>query len=183
MPPSVDDSYRIFRHTIRPTGPVPERTAGWTLQGCRLTESGGFLWTRRMLRGLLLAMALLMPFVSGQSRDPYALALVSEAMEHYGHFSTGWEDKGLPRLGDKGAIALIKLSSLDAWKDVSLVHKSLGIIGEAFSHPELIENPSDRQPHVTHLLLAWLRSIHEDRETRNEIDRTEKFVEQQTRAK
>ncbi|MFZ0430754.1 MAG: hypothetical protein WAO20_21750 [Acidobacteriota bacterium] len=141
------------------------------------------LLSRESLTGALIALSLIIPALWGQSSDPYSLNLVKGVLQHYGHVSTGWEDKGLPRLGDKGAIALIKLSSLDSWKERDHVRTALGIIRDSFSHPELIEDPSDKRPSVTLLLLAWLKSIHQrNPETLGDIEQTEQFIERQTRS-
>lgn len=174
---------RIFPPPIKLAPPVGGLTALRTQQDGVLDCSGGFRRAKGILSGILLVMLLMMPSVSGQSNDPYSLKFVSQLMEHYGRFSSGWDEKGLTRLGDKGAIALIKLSSLDSWNDPALVHMAMGIIRDSFSHPELIENPSDRHPRVTNLLLSWLRSLHKDHETRNDIDRTQQFVDERTTPK
>ncbi|MEJ2145346.1 MAG: hypothetical protein P8020_09435 [Acidobacteriota bacterium] len=174
---------RVSRRSIRPAAQVIGLAARRTQQAGSLDYSARLRPSRTILGAALAMMLALGPSVLGQSNDPYALRFVSEVLQHYGHFSTGWEDKGLPRLGDKASIALIKLSSLDAWKDPVLVHKALGIIRDSFSHPELIEYPSDRYPSVTTLLLSWLKTIHQEQETIDEINRTEEFVEGQTKPK
>ena len=141
------------------------------------------LLSKASLSATLLVLTSITPSMLGQVSDPYSLNLVEGVMKHYGHLSTGWEDKGLPRLGDKGAIALIKLSSLDSWKDRGHVRMALGIIRDAFSRPELIEDPSDKHPSVSVLLLAWLKSIHQkDPETLGDIEQTRQFVEGQTKS-
>ena len=121
--------------------------------------------------------------VWGQSPDPYSLKPVSAIKELYGRFSTGWDEKEVPRLGDKGSIALIKLSSLDSWNDPDEVQKALGMMRDFFSHPEFIENPSDKHPRVTLLLLSWLRCNHNESEILKEIDRTAQYIEEQTKSK
>ena len=177
------EKLRVSRRSTKPPARVVGPAARRTPQAGSLDYLGGLRSSRTILGAALAMMLALGPSVLGQSNDPYALKFVSEVLQHYGHFSTGWEDKGLPRLGDKASIALIKLSSLDAWKDPVLVHKALGIIRDSFSHPELIEYPSDRHPSVTTLLLSWLKTIHQEQETIDEINRTEEFVEGQAKPK
>ncbi|MFZ0429938.1 MAG: hypothetical protein WAO20_17615 [Acidobacteriota bacterium] len=131
----------------------------------------------------LVAVLLMPAAVSGQSSDPYSLKVVSAIESHYGTFSTGWDDTELPRLGDKGSIALVKLSSLEKWSDPDQVHKTLGMMRDFFSHPEFVENSSDRQPRVTLIVLSWLRSLHKEPDILREIDRTVQYVEEKTKPK
>ena len=56
-----------------------------------------------------------------------------------------------------------------------------GVIRESFSYPEFIADSSDRHPSVTLLLLAWLRSVHQEPAVLGDITETEEYVRRQER--
>ena len=51
-----------------------------------------------------------------------------------------------------------------------------GVMRESFSYPEFIADSSDRHPSVTLLLLAWLRSVHQEPAVLGDITETEEYA-------
>jgi hypothetical protein len=57
-----------------------------------------------------------------------------------------WSQKHLHRLADRAAIALATLSDESSLLDPKKVCAMAQIVTEAFSYPQFIERPQDREP-------------------------------------
>jgi hypothetical protein len=114
--------------------------------------------------------------------DSYSLGLIRlELQMRLGEVKTTDSHmlKGLSRLGDAVAIALVKVMNLEDLLKPNVVRELLPIIQQAFIDVDIVKEPSDRQPKVTLLLLSHLRQCVPDEDVRAKIRTTIEFVRQQ----
>lgn len=139
-----------------------------------------------MTNGLLaLCLALsLLPHDKPEDSDPYSLRLVSFELKMRSggkrviHGST---QKRLPGLGDRVAVAPLKLLDQQQLSDAQTVRDFLPIIENAFLQPQSISIEADKKPDITLFLLYYLRQNIADVETRQAIQQTMDFVKQKTK--
>ena len=86
--------------------------------------------------------------------------------------SISWLDKANDRLGDKIGVAVIKIYPGKSLYHADNIRTFLPVIQEAFKYPELIENPSDKNPRVTIALLHRLQIRIKDHFLHLEITRS-----------
>jgi len=99
-----------------------------------------------------------------------------------GQLYTSWDEKVLYRAGDLTAIAIIKTMPDDVIISPETAKSVLLVLHFAFECPLwCVATPSDREPRVTMLLLEHLRNIGNEA-TQSEIEKTKKFILEQTRA-
>lgn len=85
------------------------------------------------------------------------LALVRSALTSYElgvHESV--IERHLPSLGDRTAVAIMKLGSISDLGDAKKIPAYLELIRLAFSYPDAISDQIDKQPGVTFVLLDYL---------------------------
>jgi hypothetical protein len=133
---------------------------------------------------IVLAVLFLSVPVRAQSRDLYSVKDVARLMrlrQARPYISTGFSEKMTERLGDRAAVALLKIYGKEGLKQPSTLTAALGLIREAFSYPNVISNPEDKKPDVTLLLLQALSDETESSETKRDIGEVLDFVKQKAR--
>jgi hypothetical protein len=96
---------------------------------------------------------------------------------------TSWGQKGLARLGDRAAIAVLKILEPAELRDPGRIKASLQIVRQAFAQPQLIDSQFDKEPKVILFLLQYMKTARLDTSTQAEIGQTEEFVKQNTTRK
>jgi hypothetical protein len=138
-----------------------------------------------LLLGLLVSL-LLCSSLNARSQDEdadqYSIRLVKGLLDQPEGASVSWLDKARDRLGDRAAIALVKIFGEQELLQPRNLHRSLQIIHGAFSAPCLIEIASDRKPSITLFVLRDLERQVKDENLRKEVASTITFVEQGTSA-
>jgi hypothetical protein len=112
--------------------------------------------------------------------DTYDLRLVRNALrdpERAIGFSV--TEKQINRLGDKMAIALIKIYSEKELVDATNVLRYLPLIEAAFAAPRIVPNPDDRRPAVTMLLLHRLEAGASNDVERRRVHDLQRYVQAQ----
>jgi hypothetical protein len=84
---------------------------------------------------------------------------------------TGWDVKGLTRLGDASAVALTKFIRGETISNQQM-NQMLLILTLSFQAPKAIVNPPDREPKTTIFLLKYLECSTADRTLREKIAET-----------
>lgn len=118
----------------------------------------------------------------GGDIDQYSIGLVRGLLDQPEGASISWLDKARDRLGDRAAIALVKIFGEQELLQPGNLHRSLEIMRGAFSAPCIIEIASDRKPSVTLFVLRDLERQVRDETVRKEVVATIAFVEQSTAA-
>jgi hypothetical protein len=99
--------------------------------------------------------------------DTYGLETVRNALRNP-EWALGWSvlEKQINRMGDRLAIALVKIYTETELVDARNVERYLPLIRAAFVAPHMVPNAADRHPAVTMLLLRRLEA-----EARDEVER------------
>ena len=84
------------------------------------------------------------------------------------------------RLGDRAAVALIKILDEQSLVNAKTVNDFLPIIEDAFAAPQLIKREADKKPQVTMALLAYVSDNITDIGTKEKIRQTIDFIKMQT---
>jgi hypothetical protein len=87
-------------------------------------------------------------------------------------------DGPLSRGGDAAAVAITKVGGKEISSDG--ITRILLLIHMSFTAPRIIENPSDRQPRTTLVVLKCLSSLQVTPELKKKIGETEQFVKRAT---
>jgi hypothetical protein len=87
-------------------------------------------------------------------------------------YSISFLDKANDRLGDKIGVAVLKIYPGKSLYRPDNIRTFLPVIQEAFKYPELIENPSDKNPMMTIALLHKLQRRVKDHFLRMDITKT-----------
>ena len=146
---------------------------------------------RHWLRGVLLALLLCSMPMPGTSQsysneetrakdDPYSIELVKTLLNQPEAFSVSWLEKRQERLGDRAAIALLKLLGEQKLMVPLNLRRSLKIIRGAFSAPCLIELSTDRNPTITVLILRDLEQKIKEGDEKRTVGETLTFVQRST---
>lgn len=114
------------------------------------------------------------------SGDPYAIAVVKNALREPRNFSSGFSEKQLNRLGDKVSIAILKIYGDEQLKDPHNIEAILPLIHRAFDAPQVIAVESDKHPRVTLLLLRSLETDLKNQELKTQLSDLINFVQQKT---
>jgi len=97
------------------------------------------------------------------------------------HMYLSFDDKAFNRSGDQAAAAIVKTTPDNELSSPDTVTAVLSIVHMAFACPSrCVTEASDRQPHVTLLLLEHLQNRNKG-QVEYEIDETRRYVLQQTR--
>ena len=104
-----------------------------------------------------------------ESPDPYGVVIVRGLLAESADFSTGFSEKQRDRLGDRAAIAVLKIFSDQELRNPATARKVLRLIETVFRNPQLISVKEDREPRVTLFLLGYLEQVAPDRQLRQEI--------------
>ncbi len=105
-------------------------------------------------------------------------ASVRRVIEEHGY--TGWDDKIFGRSGDLTALALLKVYSIADLTRPEMIPQVLTILRLSFSCiSRCVESCSNREPRLTSLLLEYLHE-HSSGHLREQVEDTEKFVQQQS---
>jgi len=108
--------------------------------------------------------------------DPYSLSIVRSRLRLPPGVSTASLDKNVYRLGDKASVALLKILREDQLTDRETVGRVLRLVSDAFSRPELIGVPEDRDPGVTLFLLSYLERSVADKKLKEQISRVRQLL-------
>jgi hypothetical protein len=127
---------------------------------------------------LVLSAVLIAPGAQvGEVPDSYSLAIVKRCIrERQMGLITGHQLRYLPRLGDKAAIAIIKIYDGPGLIDPKNVKAYLPLIQLAFQDLRSVTDEEDHQPAVTLLLLHYLRANIQDAALKGEISKVEEQV-------
>jgi hypothetical protein len=128
----------------------------------------------------LLALGGLAAVPQATEDDPYSIAVVQALLKQPPGFSSGVTEKQSNRLGDKAAIAFLKIHNEEGLSDPSQVRTLLPLVRAAFAYPKLISIPSDQQPRITVVFLRYLLTQVKDPSIRHQIRDTLAFVQAQT---
>jgi len=101
--------------------------------------------------------------------DAYSLRQVRELLKVPPGISSSFDEKAGQRLGDRMAIALLKIYSQDQLKEPANARRCITLLEEAFSSPAAISAHEDRRPDVTLILLTFLRTNTVDESLEKEI--------------
>jgi hypothetical protein len=86
----------------------------------------------------------------------YAVAVLQAVLAQPIGVSVGFLEKALTRLGDRAAVALLKLYNDEDWSNRQSVGRALGIIEAAMRAPHVIAARFDQSPDVSILLLRTI---------------------------
>jgi hypothetical protein len=86
----------------------------------------------------------------------YAVDVVQAVLAQPIGVTTGFFEKRLTRLGDRAAVALLKLYNDEDWSNRPSVGRALGIIQVAMRAPHVITARYDQSPDVSILLLRTI---------------------------
>lgn len=113
--------------------------------------------------------------------DPYSLGLVKDVLDRQSAgILFGWDVKSIPSLGDRCAIAILKIVELADLTQPKTVKGVLRTVHLAFARPELIQIKEDRKPKVTLFLLTYLKDKIHDPDMQHQIEETTEFVRLQS---
>jgi hypothetical protein len=113
--------------------------------------------------------------------DPYSLEAVSAAMNRLSQgFHVGLDTKTLVPLGDRCAVAILKIVDQRKLSDPKTAKTISETIYTAFQMPQYIQTVPDRQPQVSLFLLNYLKERVADTAAQLQIRQTIQFVERQT---
>ncbi len=115
-----------------------------------------------------------------QGGDFYSLHLVRALLKLPAGVSTGAVEKQLHRMGDRVAVALIKVLSDEDLGNPQTIRRSLSVVREAFAYPQLISLPEDKEPRVTLFFLSSVLEKTHDQSLKEDISQTRRFIEQET---
>ena len=96
----------------------------------------------------------------------YAVAVLQAVLAQPIGVSVGFLEKALTRLGDRAAVALLKLYNDEDWSNSQSVMRALGIIQVAMRAPHVIAARFDQSPDVSILLLRTMLENAGDDDTR-----------------
>jgi len=85
-----------------------------------------------------------------------AVAVLQQVLALPIGMTAGHLEKALTRLGDRAAVALLKLYNDEDWSNSQSVKRALGIIEEAMRAPHVIAARFDQSPDVSILLLRTI---------------------------
>jgi len=116
-----------------------------------------------------------------EQRDTYELQVVRNALRDPAMaLGASFTEKQINRLGDKLAIALIKIYSEQELVEPSNVRRYLPLIRAAFVAPRIVSDPADRKPAITMMLLRQLEAHASNDACRRQIRGVLRFVQAQT---
>jgi len=122
------------------------------------------------------------PFAADES-DPYSVAVVRSLLSLPPGTSFGVSEKQNERLGDRAAIATLKLFDEADLTRPETIRKLLPVLRDSFSYPQLISIAEDRRPAVTLFLLHYLERNAPDPALKKEITAVEVFIKAKTEGK
>ena len=96
----------------------------------------------------------------------YAVAVLQRVLAQPIGVSFGFNEKALTRLGDRAAVALLKLYNDEDWSNSQSVMRALGIIEVAMRAPHVIAARFDQSPDVSILLLRTILKNAADEDAR-----------------
>lgn len=112
--------------------------------------------------------------------DPYSLARVKGVMDRQSlGIIFGFDAKAIPTLGDRCAIAILKIVDEPDLAQPKTLKGILRTIHLAFTRPQLIQIEEDRKPKVTLFFLNYVGEKTRDPEMHRMIEETTEFVRQQ----
>jgi hypothetical protein len=132
---------------------------------------------------LFLPLATFAQEIPNDAGDVYSLRLVRALLARPVPFSDSWTEKGLNRLGDGIAIALVKVLPAKELSDPQRIKTILPLIRSAFEVPHLVRIEVDRDPKLTLFLLSYFHEHVKDAKLRASIQETRSFVLARTGAK
>jgi hypothetical protein len=103
------------------------------------------------------------------SNEDYSVSLVRNLMQYPANLGSGFTEKQLNRLGDRISIGLIKALDEKDFKNPAVIKSIMPLISQAFSYPQLISIPEDRNPKVTLFLLKNIEGNISDTELKQQI--------------
>jgi hypothetical protein len=107
--------------------------------------------------------------------DPYAEQIVREALSLHG-VSLSFTEKAVNRLGDRAAVALIRILADTPPAQPEQVTAILSLLHDAFAAPGMISDDADLQPKATLFLLECLRHLPSAQSLGVQVKQTKAFV-------
>jgi hypothetical protein len=117
---------------------------------------------------------------AAQDDTAYDTSLVKSALQDNA-LGVSIIEKRVNRLGDRAAIALIRVLEDSDLKNPQKVKRVLQVIRVAFLHPNLITSEEDKKPKFTLLFLEHVGSEVKDSALKREISDLTKFVKEPAR--
>src|SRR4029077_12039186 len=119
--------------------------------------------------------------VQQETNDPYSLERVKDTMDRLSYgLIFGWDTRDIPALGDRCAIAILKIVEVPELVQPKTAEGVLRTIHLAFARPDLIRIKEDRKPKVTLFVLNYMKDKIPDPETQRKIEETIEFVRLQS---
>lgn len=110
--------------------------------------------------------------------DPYAVGVVKRVLSSPTGMASSFGEKEISRLGDRAAIAMVKIFSKEDLVKPSTMNKVLPIVRVAFERPKIVAYEKDRSPDFTLILLRYLLDSTADRKSKQDIENTIRYVSQ-----
>jgi len=123
---------------------------------------------------------LFIPSKAQEIQDDYSIHSVKKVLEQPVGFSPSFLEKQTNRLGDRVAIALLKIFDAEDLSKPDTIRRILPVIRDAFVAPEIISIAEDRKPKVTLFVLTYLEHQVSTPDLREEISKTMDFVKEKT---
>jgi hypothetical protein len=115
------------------------------------------------------------------SPDPYSLVAVRGLMDRVSQGVTlGIDVKVVTRLGDRCAVAILKIVDQQDLKDPRKATVIVTMIHNSFAYPQNITVDEDKDPRVSLFLLAYLLEKVNDAQLQRQIQQTIEFVKTKT---
>lgn len=121
------------------------------------------------------------PALAQDPTDPYSVATMRSLLTSGNYL--GALEKQNERMGDRAAIAALKIFDEAELTRPENVRKLLPILHESFAYPQLITLAEDRKPSVTLFLLHYLERNVPDLALKKQTAALEAFIKSQTAAK
>jgi|SRR5262245_57794943 len=138
------------------------------------------------MRTPIILTCLLVLFNSGspqEIQDDYSIHSVKKVLEQPVGFSPSFLEKQTNRLGDRVAIALLKIFDAEELSKPETIRRILPLIHDAFVAPKIISIAEDRKPKVTLFVLTYFEHQVSTPDLREEISQTMNFVKEKTAEK
>src|SRR5437667_3267686 len=110
--------------------------------------------------------------------DTNDIALINSELQMQEGMFSSTRAKGLPRMGDRVSITLLRTMETKDVRDPEKSSRILGLIHDAFSSPKLITTQAAQHPKVTLLLLDYMSEKLQDPKQIEAISNTRNFVKQ-----
>ena len=129
---------------------------------------------RNLVKILLLVLSFTIALAASAESDPYSEILVSKIMR--AGVTTSFDEKATSSLGDRAAVALIRLTADSGFGSVEEAKKALWVLRTAFSVPQNIAERADHQPRAALFLLLCISKSPLEKDLSQDIDSTRRVI-------